>query len=627
MADYTNLKATINAVIRANGNEEITGPVLNSVLNQMADTSQQDVLEADPVVADFPTTTFHMGGNGTWLRSSVYRSIFIPLLSAQTWTITANPDVASILAFVKAIPTAAGQAVSFATGESRRVITKGETSSGSVPSDAVYLWLSLYSSAATNPAVVIIDGYDIKTSLKEKIVAINASIEALEAIPAHRAASLANIFSKDWRLNAAMSVNDDGDIIGTGVPSNNTAISFNKAVRDVWWVRAIFKRREATYINAGIVLAESQNGKVFRIMKLGLRRVGGSGSSIVDLYSHPNGSFVELKRVLNSSDAAYLGDEFPALLAISGDVVSAYLSDTFLGHAKFARINGKSDTMFGGILMSADNGVGQIEFGRRPTPYAHFSLDDVGRIMYDIASNTSLTSIFENEMFAFLKAMHDTYGMCVTLNMFYSIVVDGVTWNLSSFPATFKQELIANSGWLKFAFHGGDETVKYNTADNNAAALSDYANFVAQVARFASEACIDYVPRLTFFSGNKALLAALRDTGNFMGCLTADDTRAENCGLSATEKACINVSSDYIDFANLLYYVRSSQRFDTQTTAEVTTMVTAEVNDNGRNRVFEYFTHAQNTLSQKDRASIEAALQILTAHGIRMDFAANNLPF
>lgn len=627
MADYTNLKATINAVIRANGNEEITGPVLNSVLNQMADTSQQDVLEADPVVADFPTTTFHMGGNGTWLRSSVYRSIFIPLLSAQTWTITANPDVASIFAFVKAIPTAAGQAVAFATGESRRVITKEMTSSGSVPSDAVYLWLSLYSTATTNPAVVIIDGYDIKTSLKEKIVAINASIEALETIPAHRAASLANIFSKDWRLNAAMSVNEDGDIIGTGVPSNNTAISFNKAVRDAWWVRAIFKRREATYINAGIVLAESQNGKVFRIMKLGLRPVGGSGSSIVDLYSHPNGSFVELIRVLNSSDPAYRGDEFPALLAISGDVVAVYLSDNFLGHAKFARINGKSDTMFGGILMSADNGVGQIEFGRRPTPYAHFSLDDVGRVMYDIAGNTSLTSIFENEMFAFLKAMHDAYGMCVTLNMFYSIVVDGVTWNLSSFPATFKQELIANSGWLKFAFHGGDETVKYNTEDNNTAALSDYANFVAQVARFASEASIDYVPRLTFFSGNKALLAALRDTGNFMGCLTADDNRAENCGLSATERACINVSSDYIDFANSLYFVRSSQRFDTQTTAEVTAMVTAEVNDNGRNRVFEYFTHALNTLSQKDRASIEAALQILTAHGIRMDFAANNLPF
>lgn len=35
MANYANIKATINAQIRQNGNEEITGPVLNSVLNAM----------------------------------------------------------------------------------------------------------------------------------------------------------------------------------------------------------------------------------------------------------------------------------------------------------------------------------------------------------------------------------------------------------------------------------------------------------------------------------------------------------------------------------------------------------------------------------------------------------------
>ena len=33
MANYNNLKATINANIKANGNEEITGPILNNVLN------------------------------------------------------------------------------------------------------------------------------------------------------------------------------------------------------------------------------------------------------------------------------------------------------------------------------------------------------------------------------------------------------------------------------------------------------------------------------------------------------------------------------------------------------------------------------------------------------------------
>lgn len=38
MANYANIKATIDANIKANGNEEITGPILNSVLNAMVNT-------------------------------------------------------------------------------------------------------------------------------------------------------------------------------------------------------------------------------------------------------------------------------------------------------------------------------------------------------------------------------------------------------------------------------------------------------------------------------------------------------------------------------------------------------------------------------------------------------------
>lgn len=38
MANYANIKATIDANIKQNGNEEITGPVLNSVINQLVET-------------------------------------------------------------------------------------------------------------------------------------------------------------------------------------------------------------------------------------------------------------------------------------------------------------------------------------------------------------------------------------------------------------------------------------------------------------------------------------------------------------------------------------------------------------------------------------------------------------
>ena len=38
MSNYNSLKATINANIKTNGNQEITGSVLNSVLNAMVTT-------------------------------------------------------------------------------------------------------------------------------------------------------------------------------------------------------------------------------------------------------------------------------------------------------------------------------------------------------------------------------------------------------------------------------------------------------------------------------------------------------------------------------------------------------------------------------------------------------------
>ena len=38
MGNYNSLKATINANVKTNGNQEITGAVMNSVLNAMVDS-------------------------------------------------------------------------------------------------------------------------------------------------------------------------------------------------------------------------------------------------------------------------------------------------------------------------------------------------------------------------------------------------------------------------------------------------------------------------------------------------------------------------------------------------------------------------------------------------------------
>ena len=432
-----------------------------------------------------------------------------------------------------------------------------------------------------------------------------------------------SFIGKDWKLNSKMSIDLNGNIVGNNVPSNNTAISFNLSNRNVWWIRAHLNNNGKELVNAGLVVSENTIGKSFRMMKAAFRAAGTAANTTIDFYSHPRSSFEEYKRIVESSTLK--GDECVLSMAISGCVCTGYLNDQFMGYQKFKRIEGESRTMFGGILMSNDVKASDISFGVRPTPYAHFSLDDIGRIMRTI-SLSNLTSIFDNEMFAFLKNMHEKYGLCITLNLFYSIVVDGNTWTLASFPNTFYNELQNNSSWLKFSFHGGDESIRYNEESNNSAAIAACNNTLNEISRFAGEASIDYMMRPTFFSGNKSLWVFLRDAGNLFGCLTADDARENNCGLTSIERACIYTSSDYIDFERGLYYIKSAPRFDTQTTAQVKAMVLSDVSDTCRNKVFEYFTHAEDTISEKDRLSIEEALKILVANQVRMDFPQNNLP-
>lgn len=53
------------------------------------------------------------------------------------------------------------------------------------------------------------------------------------------------------------------------------------------------------------------------------------------------------------------------------------------------------------------------------TKYVHFSFDDVYQCLKDIIDHVgSYHSIFENDMFAWMKEMHDKYGAVFSLYTF-----------------------------------------------------------------------------------------------------------------------------------------------------------------------------------------------------------------
>ncbi len=389
-------------------------------------------------------------------------------------------------------------------------------------------------------------------------------------------------------------------------------------LNNLWWVKVKItneiKPIEGTSLNVGLVCAENKSNKRFRLLKCNTYP---SSNKLTYVYhSRMLNNWKDSNTIFQSTDVVDTHNQYIGM-ALSGDSVQGYLNDELVGSAKSLSLSSDSrNTMYAGILIGLKGNIAyEYKYKERPTTYAHFSVDDVVSQLKDITDNKDVyTSIFDNLLFAFWKRLHNDYGVVVTFNMFYS---DNNGWDLSMMTDKFKSDFIDNQSWLKLAFHGENPTIKYNDELNNESAVQSYISMINQVERFASLSCWDRMPRITFFSGNKALYRNLVDTGMFVGCLTADDTRENNCGLSEIERECINNSSDYVDFENGLYYVRSSVRLENNDNKNLWLQ---EIDKNSRNVVYEYFNHGQtNELT-------EIIAKQLFIKNIRFDFPQNNLP-
>ena len=445
-----------------------------------------------------------------------------------------------------------------------------------------------------------------------------------------------NLFQKyisnDWNLAEYVDIYKTSLIAKTNLPANNTQLSFYNKILNAWWIEAEVnndyneKPLSQTTLSIGLILSERGDND-FRMVKL---NANSQGNKELVYYTRNNNAWFDYK--LFQQEEGYYETTNPLKVniraAICGRNIQVYENNTFIGYAESRSVPSDSRyTMKAGILHNApNNAANNIRFGIRPTPYVHFSVDDVGNSLKRVTTNAeSLNSIFEDDFYKFWKEMHDLYGVVVTMNVFYSIGSDGSYWDLTSMTNKFKEELTSNSSWLKFAFHGGNETIKYNDEANNEAGITAYQNTVNQIVRFASLSNLDKFPRLSFFSGNKNFLNSLKSQKLLIGCLTADDTRADNCGLTEMERNCINSSADYIDFENKLYYIRSSTRLDAMNEITSKNLVLNELNNPTRSVVMEYFFH--ETTSSTVLNAAKAVIKTLNEHNVRFDFPQNNMPF
>jgi len=147
-----------------------------------------------------------------------------------------------------------------------------------------------------------------------------------------------------------------------------------------------------------------------------------------------------------------------------------------------------------------------------------FNVDDVLHMVYDLHVNRDkYRTIFDQPEFAFLRSLHEKYGTCCALMLFWEATKGDkdlrADFTLAQVPDKFREEFRANSGWLKFSFHSkNSRAYPYKTADYRTA-YNDFAATKKEIDRFAGPECFSPIAVFHYGSGTAEAVKAWMDQG------------------------------------------------------------------------------------------------------------------
>lgn len=158
-----------------------------------------------------------------------------------------------------------------------------------------------------------------------------------------------------------------------------------------------------------------------------------------------------------------------------------------------------------------------------------FSVDDNIWFLQDLHLNRdTYTSIFDNSYLAMYKELHDTFGTCVRLNIFYSTPRLG-GFNLSEMTDKYRDEFRANSNWLHLAFHADKEFPEWPYSNSTFLRMQkDYADIAREIKRFAGQDALENATTIHFGSGNRPAVRGIRGRGitTLMGYMEVQDGKS-----------------------------------------------------------------------------------------------------
>lgn len=191
--------------------------------------------------------------------------------------------------------------------------------------------------------------------------------------------------------------------------------------------------------------------------------------------------------------------------------------------------------------------------------FFHFSLDDFKDAIADIVTNANTyNSIFDNSTFAKLREWHLKFGITVSLY---------VQRTMSDIPAKFKNDFIYNKDWMKFGYHGNGGRWKTATYENGKQWWNDFVNGI--MTSIGHYDIIDRVPRNDYFKGTLESCRGERDANcgclGFLGC---DDwsynkeARETNYYLSDEQSTYLDARDRYYDSETQLCIFKTDFRLE-----------------------------------------------------------------
>lgn len=669
MANYSELIDTINGQIKANGNQEITGPVLNAVLQAMVSAlgegyqymgvATPDTNPGTPdgrvfYLAYYPGTYSNLGN--VILPGD---TVFVLYSSESGWSYY-DTGIVSYFGALKAFVGGQNTKLGYIRNTDGK-LTQHErdafwTFEAPIPEGATAINLSLanwyggdlvaivacfdgnhrYLGALLTGETALTHGDYVnehfsllpntsfvtfttreKASLTFNIPGLSNSDLHEAAVENERIKNAENaIFSKDWEFTDAVGVVSYKAISMTG-ESDVMHLNFAK------------KKEKNSCIIDCVIEDIISSGSPLGSMRVGFGNlrynycitITKNSNQIVLWFFTPDG-FISSKMLTGDDDNAF----------VPGDRITLFRSGTYLQYFRNGNLVASGSMASCGYLSEMAPVLAFRNYGSRWTPckivtkirhhpYMHVSFDDTIGILQEITTNAeSMTSLWDDDYFAWLKSMHGTYGAVFSFYCFY----ENGTFNLSQVTSKFKADFTAASDWLKFGFHAKNDKSNYNTVSAETL-VADYKQVYAAIVAFAGYASIDNIPRIHTYAATKEALLTLQSTSGMLGLLTADDTRENNCALSAAEREIVTSCDDYFAFDRNLYYLRTERRMDEDMTATDIETKLAALDANLDNReIYIMFCHEQKMLKGNGKTIVEACLAWAAKRGLKFDYPQNN---